>query len=131
MFKVFPVQTTVERQALCKRLGAEFHPDDMAYRVTIEEEEAGVITFFIKGKKGCIRELKFYPDKEDFEVMFIAGRACMNFLDSVVATDGCFISPAQGQERLITALGYKKQPDCSYYLDTTGFFVEHCKHEYE
>ncbi len=127
MFKVSPIQSPEEQKALCARLGAEFHLGDMGYRITIEEEEVGIVTFFIKGKKGCIREIRFLPEKEDFEVMFIAGRACMNFLDSVGATDGYFISPAPGQERLITALGYKEQSDGSYYLNTTGFFIDHCK----
>ncbi len=131
MFKVFPIQTTSERQALCVRLGAEFHPGDMAYRVTIEEEEAGIVTFFIQGKNACLRQLIFYPDKQDFEVMFIAGRVCMNFMDSVGATEGYFLCPAPDQERLATALGYKKLENGSYYLNTEGFFIEHCKNHEE
>ena len=119
------------RKALCIRTGAEFHPGDMAYRVTIEEEEAGIITFFISGKKGCLRQICFYPHMEDFEVMFIGGRACMNFMDSVGATEGYFISPDPKNERLTTALGYKKQDDGSYYLNTEGFFIDHCSHTKE
>ena len=51
----------------------------------------------------------------------------MNFMDSVGATEGYFLSPAEDQERLVQALGYRKQPDGSYYLNTEGFFIEHCK----
>ena len=131
MFKSSPVQTTEERRALCARLWAEFHPGDMAYRVEIEGEEAGIVTFFINGKKGCLRQIVFYPDKQDFEVMFIAGRACMNFMDGIGANEGYFISPAEDQGRLVTALGYKKQSDGRWYLDTTGFFEEHCKNHPE
>ena len=131
MFKVFPMQSAEERKALCQRLGAEFHPGDMAYRVTIEETEAGIVTFFIKGKKGCLRQILFYEDKQDFEVMFIAGRVAMNFMDSVGAYEGYFLSPAPDQERLCTALGYKKQSDGSLFLNTQGFFIEHCKNHPE
>ena len=131
MFKSSPVQSTEERKALCERLGAEFHPGDMAYRVTIGEDEAGIVTFCIKGKKGCLRQIVFYPDKQDFDVMFIAGRACMNFMDEVGANEGYFLCPAEDQQRLVTALGYKKQPDGSLYLNTEGFFTEHCKNHPE
>ena len=68
-----------------------------------------MITFCIKGKKGCLRPPRFRKEKEDFEVMFICGRACMNFMDSVGATEGYFLSPAEDQERLVQALGYRKQ----------------------
>ncbi len=129
MFKVFPIQTVEERRELCERLGAEFHIGDMAYRVTIEEQEAGIVTFFIDGKRGCLRQLLFYPDKQDFEVMFIAGRVCMNFMDSVGATEGYFISPQKDQQRLALALGYTKREDGKYFLNTEGFFIEHCKNK--
>lgn len=131
MFKSSPVQDTEQRKALCARLGAEFHPGDMAYRVEIDGEEAGIVTFFIKGKKGCLRQIVFYEDKQDFEVMFISSRACMNFMDEIGANEGYFISPAEDQQRLVTALGYKKQPDGSFYLNTDGFFIEHCKNHDE
>ena len=131
MFRVSPVQTTDERRTLCARLGAASHPGAMAYRVTIDEDEAGIVTFCIKGKKGCLRQILFYADKQDFETMFISGRAAMNFMDEVGAHEGYFLSPAEGQERLVTALGYKKQPDGSLYLNTEGFFIEHCKNHPE
>ena len=51
MFKCFPIQSKEEQREICARLGAEFRIDDLAYRVWIDEEEAGVITFCIKGKK--------------------------------------------------------------------------------
>ena len=131
MFKIIPMQSTAEREALCEKTGAEFHPGDMAYRVTIEEEEAGIITFFIKGKKGCLRQICFYPHMQDFEVMFIGGRACMNFMDSVGASEGYFISPDPQNERLTLSLGYIKQADGSYYLNTEGFFIDHCSNHSE
>ena len=99
MFKCFPIQSKEEQREVCARLGAEFRIDDLAYRVWIDEEEAGVITFCIKGKKGCLRQICFRKEKEDFEVMFICGRACMNFMDSVGATEGYFLSPSENQER--------------------------------
>jgi hypothetical protein len=131
MFKIFPIQTIEERKELCERTGAEFHIGDMAYRATIDEVEAGIITFFISGKKGCLRQICFYPHMQDFEVMFIGGRACMNFMDQIGATEGYFISPDPSNERLTAALGYKKQDDGSYYLNTEGFFIEHCSHHSE
>lgn len=131
MFKVFPIQNTEERKALCLRVGAEFYPGDMAYRVTIEEQEAGIVSFYIKGKMGCLRQICFYPDMDDFEVKFIAGRVAMNFMDSVGATQGYFISPRPEEARLTAALGYKLKPDGQYFLNTEGFFVEHCKNHPE
>ena len=128
MFTVKPIQSTEEREALCARTGAEFHIGDMAYAVRIDETEAGIVTFFIHGQRGCLRQIVFYEDKQDFEVMFIAGRACMEFMDRIGAHEGYFISPDPANERLTKALGYKKQPDGSWFLDTTDFFIEHCKH---
>ena len=96
MFKCFPIQSKEEQREICARLGAEFRIDDLAYRVWIDEEEAGVITFCIKGKKGCLRQICFRKEKEDFEVMFICGRACMNFMDSVGATEGYFLCRKSG-----------------------------------
>ena len=128
MFVVSPIQDKKEQEALCLRTGAEFHAGDFAYAVVSEEKEAGIVTFYIKGKKACLRQIVFYPDMQDFEVMFIAGRSAMEFMDRVGAHEGYFLSPDPGNERLTKALGYKKQPDGSWFLDTTGFFTEHCKH---
>ena len=131
MFTSIPIQSKDEQKALCERLGAEYHARDMAYRVCIDGVEAGIVTFFIDGKKGCLRQIVFYPDMQDFEVMFICGRAAMEFIDRVGAHDGCFLSPDPANERLTKALGYKKQSDGRWYLDTTDFFEEHCKNHPE
>lgn len=131
MFTSKPIFDKEEQKALCARLGAEYRPGDLAYRVEIEGKEAGIVTLFIDGTKGCLRQIAFYPDMEDFEVMFICGRAAMEFLDRVGAHDGYFVSPDPKNERLTKALGYKKQSDGRWYLDTTGFFEEHCKNHPE
>ena len=126
MFVISPVQDKEAQRALCARLGAEFHLCDFAYRVTIDEKEAGTVTFFIKGKNAFLRQIVFYPDMQDFEVMFIAGRCAMEFMDRVGAHNSYFLSPDKENERLTVALGYKKQPDGSFFFDTTGFFEDHC-----
>ena len=131
MFIASPVQSKAEQEALCARLGAEFRAGDFAYRVTVGGAEAGIVTFFIKGKDAFLRQIVFYPDRQDFEAMFISGRAAMEFMDRVGAVNGYFLSPGEDQERLVTALGYRKQPDGRLYLNTAGFFEEHCKNHPE
>ena len=131
MFTSIPIQSKDEQKALCARLGAEFHIGDMAYAVQIDGKEAGIVTFFIKGQNGYLRQIRFYPDMRDFEVMFICGRAAMEFMDRVGAYNGYFLSPDENDERLTRALGYKKGEDGSWYLNTTGFFEEHCKNHPE
>ncbi|MBQ9468753.1 MAG: hypothetical protein IJU52_07095 [Clostridia bacterium] len=126
MFVISPINDKEEQRALCARMGAEYHPGDMAYRVTIEGKEAGIVSFFIKGKTGNLRSIDFLPESRDFEVMFIAGRTCMEFMDRVGANEGYYLSPDPENERLTKALGYRRLPDGRWFLDTTGFFVDHC-----
>ena len=128
MFKISPIQNPelqAEYAALC---GAEAKNGFFGYAMTDAEsgELMGISQFEILGNEGYISDLKQRigaPD--DYEAMFILGRATMNFIDLC----GAHVARAAldaADRRLLSAIGFKEERDGSLYCDMSGFFDGNC-----
>ena len=126
MFKITPCRDKPRQKEICELCGAEFKPDAFAYQM-IDARDGhlmGMSQFDIS-ESGYIYNIKEAKDLSDFEAMFILGRQTMNFIDSCGAHT-CYAAADAGDEKLIHAIGFKKQDNGEYFRDMTGMFDGHC-----
>ncbi len=126
MLKVLPVQTKAEQELACSRCGVTYNPDLLAYAATVDDELVGVCQFRMDDKGGELFDLAAVPEVDDFEAMFIMGRATLNFIDLC----GVHYATYHGtptDESLVRAIGFKQNKQGIYEIDLNGFFTEPCK----
>lgn len=128
MLKVLPIQSKNEQEAICARCGVKYDADLLAYSALLDDRLSGICQFKIDDKGGHIIDLASVPGEENEEVLFVLGRATLNFIDltdmhkAYFEANGC-------DEKIIRRIGFKKLDDGTYFVDLTGFFTEPCKHD--
>ena len=120
MFEVIPIQTKTEQEALAARVGAEYLPDALAYRADAEGEFVGMCQFRLDGDGGHMLTLDSLPGHEDFQPMFVMGRAALNFIDLCGAHDAekCV------DDKMARRIGFIEK-DGKLAMDLRGVFDGH------
>ncbi len=124
MYKVKPIQTKEEQERICLICDTKYDEEELAY-AAIEEDGTvlGVCRFAIKGDKGIIYELKNAPGVDDYEPVYIMGRATLNFIDLC----GVRYAYYEGEDKpLVRAIGFKPKENGALLLDLEGFFEHKC-----
>ena len=126
MFKIQPIQSKEEQDNVARACGSVALDDHFAYAMRDAESDAlmGFSQFEIGKNAGHITDIRPYGSDDDFEAMFILGRATMNFIDMC----GVHIATASlnaGDETLIKALGFTLAGEC-YTADMHGMFNGEC-----
>lgn len=126
MFKITPINEKAKQRELVAACGAEYREDFFAYAMVNNDsgELMGISQFEIMGECGYISDIRSARNTDDFEAMFILGRATMNFID-MCGIHTCRAAKNAGDERLIKAIGFKLR-DGEYEADMTGMFDGHC-----
>ena len=129
MFKITPIQDMGEQSACAKACGAEFREGFLAYAMFDKDSGKimGFAQFELSSGYGYISDLKSAVGYEDYEAMFILGRATMNFID-LCGLHICRAATEAGDERLLHAIGLRLKGDC-YECDMTGMFDGNCSKE--
>ena len=127
MFKISPIQDRETQEKFAKECGAEYIEESFGYAMINQDngELMGMSQFDISDGSGYIHTLRSKIGYSDFEAMFILGRQTMNFIDSCGAHT-CYAAADAGDEKLIHAIGFKKQDNGEYFRDMTGMFDGHC-----
>lgn len=130
MIKVTPIQTKEEQEKYCGLCGIKYDPDCLAYGAYIDEEFVGACQFRITKGGGVIRDIRCMEGKYDFDTLFIMGRAALNFIDLCGVHNAFCTAPVENKEdeRLLLAIGFKKDTDGKYAVDLNGFFEHPCSH---
>ena len=129
MFKITPIQEKTRQKEICEICDAEFRPDAFAYQMyDIESGEIMGMSQFEIGACGYIYDIKEAPARDDFEAMFIMGRATLNFIDLCGVHYAFYKGEAETEEkqRLIKAIGFKQTESGTFEIDLNGFFTDHC-----
>lgn len=128
MLKVLPIQTKDEQERICLACNVSYNPDLLAYSATVDGALMGVCQFKLTDKGGIIYDLAPAPDCFDFESLFVLGRGTLNFIDLCGVHKASFIGsiPDEATERLIKAIGFKKDEEDRFMVDLEGFFTDHC-----
>ncbi len=121
MFIIKPIQNKTEQENLCNRCLVTYDPDCMAYAAYIDDVFSGICQFRIRESYGYIRDLVPLPGVHDFEVMFIMGRAAMNFID-LCGVHVCKCRKEAGDGRLLRGIGFREDGGGELCADMTHMF---------
>ena len=126
MFKIQPVQTLDDAATVANACGSRHREGLFVYsmRDAQTDEIMGFSQFEITGEYGYIYDLKPKIGLDDYEAMFILGRATMNFIDTC-GVHICRASLSAGDALLMRGVGFKEK-DGEYYADMTNFFNGKC-----
>ena len=128
MFKITPIQSVDEQIAVAKRCGTEYREGAFAYAMIDADsgELMGFSQFEITDNGGHLIDLRPIGKEDDYEAMFILGRATMNFID-LCGTHVLYADISSGDNTLLRAIGLRHTDDGSLFCDMTGFFDgSHC-----
>ena len=128
MFKISPIQSIEEQTLVAKECGSEYKPGAFAYAMRDNEngELMGFSQFEISATGGTLLDLRPVKNLDDYEAMFILGRATMNFID-LCGAHTLSASSEAADTSLLRAIGMKVTDDGNYFCDMTGFFDgSHC-----
>ncbi len=126
MFIIKPIQDKTLQESYAARCGITYAPDCMAYAAEVDGAFSGICQFKIRGERGYIRDLVPLPGVSDFEVMFIMGRAAMNFID-LCGVHTCECERNAGNPRLLIGIGFRDTGDDCLFADMTHMFDgSHC-----
>lgn len=128
MLEVLPIQTKAEQEALCAAVGVEYHPELLAYAAYAEGKLIGVCQFILTPEGGSIRTLDAIEGNEDFQPMFVMGRATLSFIELCGGETAFYDAPVR-DEVLVGAIGFRKNAEGRYAVDLRGFFDHPCQHK--
>ncbi len=128
MLEVLPIQTKNEQEALTSRVGAEFIPDALAYRADADGEFIGVCQFKLLPDGGHMLTLDALPGHEEFQPMFVMGRAALNFMDLCGAETAYYDAPIN-DIHLIKSIGFREDAAGKLSVNLKGFFEHPCQHD--
>lgn len=110
MLVIKPIQDKNEQKELCSLCGIEFKEELFAYKAHNDGELLACAQFDITSDCAIIDAMRqVIGTKEDFEGMFILGRAVLNFLDLCGVKTAQYF-PSEGFEsRLARSIGFKEE----------------------
>ena len=129
MLKVLPIQTKEEQELATSRCGVKYREDALAYLATVDDVFVGVCQFKLTPNGGEVYDIALLPDKDDFEALFVMGRAALNFID-LCGIHNAFYVGEDTDEPLLKAVGFKKDESDRWAINLEGFFTDHC-HEHK
>jgi len=128
MIEVLPIQSKSEQEQICSLCNVDYNEILLAYGALIDDQLVGVCQFKITKQGGIIFDLASVNIPNSFEVLFILGRATLNFIDLCGVHEAYIHSPSFN-EKLATSIGFSKNNDENYYIDLTNFFNNPCQHK--
>ncbi len=128
MLKVLPIQSKEEQKEICSKCNTVFDPDLLAYSATVDGTLAGVCQFKLSDRGGLVYDLSPVDGAFDFEALFVLGRGALNFIDLCGVHNAIFLGEIKddAHERLVKAVGFKKDLNDAFTVDLNGFFTDHC-----
>lgn len=128
MFKIAPIQSVDIQIECAKKCNTEYKPGAFAYTMNDSDsgELMGFSQFEINENGGYLLDLCPADGYDDYEAMFILGRATMNFID-LCGAHVLYADKDSGDSKLLRAIGLRPTDDGNYFCDMTGFFDgSHC-----
>lgn len=130
MFKIFPIQDEETKNAYAAACGANIVGGAFSYGMADAETLAimGFSQFDIDGEDAVLYDLKEKIGQNDFEAIFILGRATLEFCERCGAT-ACFAKTEAADATLLRAIGLRTERDGGFYGRIEGMFDGHCEGE--
>ena len=126
MLEIKPIESKSEQEEILARCGIPYKETLFAYKAYEAGELLAAAQFDIGGSEAeldAIRQVIGTP--EDFEGMFILGRAVLNFLDLCGVETVISCSENDEERRLLRCIGFRDEGDC-LRVTLKGLFDGHC-----
>lgn len=128
MLIVKPIQDKNIQKEYCEICGTPYIPDAMAFYAEVDGKLVGVSQFTLKNKQAFLECLAEREGSDDWEAMFIMGRATMSFIETCGIYD-CFCRAGASDEGTIKRLGFRLNENGEWFVSLNGFFEDHCKNK--
>lgn len=121
MLEIKPIQSKEEQEAACTRCGVPYEADMMAYSAKDDGKFIGVAQFTMLSGAGCVNNITLVPGLDDFEALFLMGRAMLNFID-LCGVHQAYCAENAADPRILTAIGFRRDSENRLYADMTHMF---------
>ncbi len=121
MLEIKPIQNKEEQEAACLRCGLPYLADSMAYAAKENDNLIGVAQFTIEGDAGYIQNIGLIEGLDDFEALFLMGRAILNFID-LCDIHQSYCADDAAESRILTAIGFHRNESGRLFADMTHMF---------
>ena len=126
MLEIKPITDTAKQIDILQRCGIPCREGVFAYQAYEGSSLIGAAQFDIEGSTAVLLAIRqAHGTAEDFEGMFILGRAVLNFLD-LCGVKTVVSSPIdEGERRLLKSIGFKETIE-GMTISLEGLFDAHC-----
>lgn len=121
MLEIKPIQSKEEQEAACARCNIPYEADMMAYAAKDNGNFIGMSQFTILPGAGYIQNITLTEGLEDFEALFLMGRAMLNFID-LCGIHRAFCADDAAEPRILTAIGFHRDEEGRLQADMTHMF---------
>ena len=129
MLEIKPISDKNEQKNICEKCGMNYREELFAYKAYESGSLLACAQFDICGKDAVIYGMRqVIGSKDDFEAMFILGRAVLNFLDLCGVINVTYNVENLSDEKLAKLIGFKKNESDIMSICLTGLFTSPCKH---
>ena len=126
MLTIKPIPTLDKQKEILARCGIAYRADHFAYEAYEGDQLIASAQFDILGETAQIDAMRqVIGTKDDFEAMFILGRAVLNFLDLCGVSTAMYPSENPDEQRLAKLLGFKDVNGIPT-ISLAGLFDAHC-----
>ncbi|MBE6636962.1 MAG: hypothetical protein E7618_04075 [Ruminococcaceae bacterium] len=126
MLTIKPIPTLDKQKEILAKCGITYRDNHFAYQAYEGDELIAAAQFDILGETAQIDAMRQVIDsKDDFEAMFILGRAVLNFLDLCGVCTAIYPSDKPDEQRLAKLLGFKDLNGVPT-ISLAGLFDAHC-----
>ena len=127
MLEIKPITDSNEQMEILDQCGIEYRDGMFAYKAYEGSSLLAAAQFDIEGSIAVLDAIsQAKGTAEDFEGMFILGRAVLNFLDLCGVKTVVSRSKNEGERRLLKCVGFKEVHD-ELHINLEGLFDGHCK----
>lgn len=121
MLEIKPIQSKEEQEAACARCKIAYDAEYMAYSAKDDGSFIGVAQFTMIEGAGYIKNITLTEGLDDFEALFLLGRAMLNFID-LCGIHRAYCAEDAAEGRILTAIGFRRDAEGRLFADMTHMF---------
>lgn len=131
MLIIKPVQSKELQKEYCIACGVQYRPDALCYAAHVDDVFTGIAQFTMNDDYGYVYDLVLVPGIEDFEAIFIMGRATLNFID-LRGVHKARCRKEAGAPHILKAVGFRTEIGEDLEADLHGMFDgSHCESKHQ
>ena len=127
MFKIYPIQDEETKKTYAEACGTSVTAGTFAYGMMDAESHAimGFSQFDLDGERATLYDLREVIGQNDFEAIFILGRATLEFMERCGSTE-CLAKKDAADATLLRAIGLRNETDEGFLGRIEGMSDGHC-----